>query len=96
MRINWILIGCIQSFLCASEGQLNPLEMRSEVLSKTKYGKLVCSVIHDSVTNSYIGVLVNDNYYVGCPWVYRQLNNEESKNYFDSFYSFRGATHGSR
>ena len=97
MKLYWILISCIPTFLYASQESYNPLEMRSEVLGRTKYGKLFCSVIHDTVTNSYIGILVNDNYYVGCPWVYRQLSNEESKSYFYSFYSLKGGSRrGSR
>lgn len=96
MKLYWILISCIPTFLNASQPDTKNLEMRREVLGRTKYGKLVCSVVHDTVTNSYVGVLVNDNFYMDCPWEYKKLTNEESKNYYYSFASYKGNSNGSR
>ncbi len=95
MKLFILFLLVLSILLTASDKPHNPLEMRREVLARTKRGRIECSVIHDAITNSYFGLLINIDYYPHGTWVYKQLSNEEAKHYYDSFYPWSRGTYGS-
>lgn len=88
MKLYMFILLLVGSFISATDKELPPLIMRREVIARSRTGTLICSVIYDSITNKYIGSLINNYYYPHEKWACKKMSNEEAKSYFVSFSYF--------